>query len=471
MRRLSGLDSLFLSLETPTNLFHVGALAILDPSSGPGRAELVHEVIRQVLEERIHLLGPFRRRLHTAPGGIDHPVWLEDPDYKIENHLRRAAIPQPGGQAELAAYAAEVLGRPLDRDRPLWEMHLVEGVQDGLVAAVAKIHHCAIDGLSGVELTCNLMDLTPEIRPVDPPADPWQADELPLRAPMAVQSALRLASRTRALPGLAAGVASTALRVRANNRASPDGVPPTPFRAPATSLNKRLGRRRAIGFASLDRSDIDDLKAATGVSFNDVILTVTGTALREHLADRGEVPSAPLVAFVPVAAGGATTADRLDQSVNQLSGMLVSLATTTDDLAYRLRAVARSAAAAKSQDRLIGPSTMSSLAELAVPAFMRPASRLYGMANARLTRPMFNVTVSSFPGSDVPLYCGGSRLIAYYPFGPIVDGGSLNVTAMTYQDHVGVGILADAEALEDAEALAGRFPEALAATVKAVAAG
>src|SRR3954471_4089896 len=165
MHRSGGLDSAFLSLESRTNLFHVGAVTVLDPSTAPAGTPDHHEALCRVVEERLHLLGPFRRRLAEVPLGLDHPRWVEDSDIDVGYHLRRGHLPRPGGAGELAAYVADVLSRPLDGTRPLWEMHVVEGLDGGLVAGVTKIHHSVIDGVGGVELTANLMDLTPQPAP------------------------------------------------------------------------------------------------------------------------------------------------------------------------------------------------------------------------------------------------------------------------------------------------------------------
>jgi len=471
MRRLTGLDSLFLSLESPTNLLHVGAIAVLDPSTAALGAAAPYEAVRQVLHDRLHLLPPFRRRLVNVPGGLDHGCWIEDEDFQLDNHVRRGAVPSPGGELELAAFAAEVLSRPLDRDRPLWELHVVEGLRSGHVAAVTKIHHSAIDGLSGVELTCNLMDLSPETSPASLAAEPWDPDPMPSRTALTALAFARMARRLPVALSTAAVGGSTALRLRRLNRqAGAAESPPRPFASPATSFNKRLGRRRSVGMSIVDRADVERVRGAAGVTVNDVILALTGTALRAQLEERGEVLGRALVGFVPVAKPS-EVAGRLDRSVNELSGMLVSLATTIDDPVARLMAVSESGRRAKAQDQVIGSGVVGALAELAIPSLAGPVARLLAASGTLLGRPPFNVVVSSFPGSPVPLYCAGSRLVAFYPFGPVVDGAALNVTATSHEDHIGFGLLADADALPDVGELAARLPEALTELVKAVGRG
>jgi diacylglycerol O-acyltransferase / wax synthase len=467
MQRLSGIDSMFLSLESQTNLFQVGALSIIDPSTAPEGSPPPYEALRRVILERLHLLAPFRRRLVAVPGGLDHPRWIEDPDFDIDRHLRRGALPSPGGPAELARYAADVLSQPLDRTRPLWEIHVVEGLEGGLIAGVAKIHHAAIDGVSGVELTANLMDLTPATAAVPPPSEPWRPGQVPSWAALVGAALWDLGGvMPAAVATTTARTLQAALRIARHNRRRDTVAPPLPFSAPRTSLGTRLGRRRTVGLAQVDRADVEAVRSATSATFNDVILTLAGAVLRSHLEDRGELPSKPLVAFVPVSV---RSDDKLDTGVNRLSGMLVSLATTVEDPVVRLMAVSECSRHAKAQDKVLGPDIFSSIAELALPSVLGPMGRLVLRAGVTTRWPPFNVTVSSFPGPPVPLYCAGGKLLAYHPFGPVFDGASLNITAMSYLNQVGFGLFACGDAVPDVDLMACRIPEALTQLVKATA--
>jgi WS/DGAT/MGAT family acyltransferase len=472
VKRLSGLDSLFVSLESPTNLFHVGAVAVLDPSTAPPGSPPPYEAMRLVLEERLHLLAPFRRRLVTVPGGVDHPLWVEDRPVNLERHLHRGAVCAPGDDGEIARYAADLLSRPLDRSHPLWEMHVVEGLEGGLVAGVAKIHHSAVDGIAGTEVTGQLMDLTPEVGHVEPPG----GDE----ATQAAESAPSVASLLfGALPSAGRRAIPTALtlahllvasgRIRGRNRELDTVRPPSPFHSPRTSLSSKVGARRAVGLAQIDRDDVEKVRAATGATVNDVVLAVTGAALRAHLEDAGELPAEPLAAFVPVSVRGAH--DVGEKGVNRLSGMLVSLATSVADPIIRLLAVSESARNAKDQDRILGPNVFGTLADLAVPALLRPMGRLARATGLTTRRPPFSVVVSSFPGPPCPLYCAGAELVAYHPFGPVIDGAALNVTAMSYRDRIGFGLLACPDAVSDVDVLARRIPESMRELTKALDTG
>lgn len=470
MQRLSGMDSLFVSLESETNLFQVGAVAVLDPSTAPEHSPPPYEAFRRVIQNRLHLIPPFRRRLVPVPGGLDHPRWVDSPP-DLDRHLHRGALPTPGGDYELAKYAAEMLSHPLDRSRPLWEIHMVEGLEGGLLAGIAKLHHATVDGIAGTEVTAHLMDLTPEIAEVPPPAAEERQilDRIP--SPISLLLGALPSAGLRALPAIRTlgQLAMSAVRIRSRNRDFDTIPPPSPFRSPRTSLASKVGHQRGVGLTHIDREAVDEVREHTGATVNDVILAITGAAIRTHLEEKGELPDEPLVAFVPISVR--SSHDTLATGVNKLSGMLVSLETSVSDPVVRLMAVSESARSAKAQDRILGPDVFSSLAELAVPALLRPGGRLARSVGLTTRRPPFGMVVSSFPGPSFPLYCGGAEMVAYHPFGPIVDGAALNVTAMSYRDQIGFGVLACRDAVGDVGRLADRIPEAMRELRKAVTDG
>src|SRR5438270_4168883 len=464
MQRLRGLDAAFLSVETPNNHMHVAQTCVFDPSTVPGGYSF--ERVRQLVEDRLDLLPPFRRRLVEVPFRFHHPVWIEDPGFDLDNHLHRAAVPAPGGLAELAAFTADVVSRPLDRCQPLWEMHVVEGLEDGMVAAVAKMHHSTVDGISGAELTANLLDLEPTPAPVPPSQKPWTPERVPSALEL-VGSALGSLARQPVNAAVAAShVASAALRIARRNRTAGAAAPPPPFSGPPTPFNTTIGPRRRVAFTQLDLADVTAVKGAMGATVNDVVLATCAGALRAYLADRGEVGDRPLLAAVPVST---RARDGGGGAANRLSAMLVSLATTIEDPRERLAAIADGTRQAKAQDRLIAPTTLSELAQLLPPAVgaatVRFATRL------RLThwpRAAFNLVISNFPGPPVPLYCAGARLVAPYPLGPAFDGAALNITLQSYLDSLYVGLVADDRAVPDLWDLTRQLPDSLGQLCKTV---
>src|SRR5580658_2803762 len=182
MQPLVGLDAAFLSLETPTTPLHVGAVLVLDPPEGARSLfspSTRYAQIRRVIGQRLHLVGPLRQRALRVPLGLHHPVWVDDPEFSLDDHLSRASLPSPGGRAELDAFVASAMSRQLDPDRPLWEMYVVEGLADDRTALIAKVHHAILDGVSGASILAAFLDLTPRSRAIDMPTAQWDPDPLP----------------------------------------------------------------------------------------------------------------------------------------------------------------------------------------------------------------------------------------------------------------------------------------------------
>jgi WS/DGAT/MGAT family acyltransferase len=394
--------------------------------------------VRQLVESRLPLLPPFRRRLVEVPFQLHHPLWIEDPDFDLDYHLRRAALPAPGGAAELAAFAEEVMGRPLDRTRPLWEMYVIEGLENGLIATVTKTHHAAIDGVSGAELTVNLLDLQPE--PAETPDVPWQPDRIPSDLELVAYAVNSLARQPyRALKAVRR-TAEIALNVRRRNRQPNVTPPPAPFSAPNTSFNTTITSHRRFAFTEVTLDDVKMVKNALGGTVNDVVLAICSAALRKYLADNDEVIEGSLVGMVPISV---RSEDEKGAMGNRVSSMLVSLASDIDDPVKRLHTISDATKDAKEQDKAIGADILQDWAEFAAPAVAARAARLYSsMKIADRHRPIFNVTISNVPGPPFPLFSAGARMTAMYPMGPITDGGGLNITVMSYMGTMFFGLVA-----------------------------
>jgi len=456
MQRLSGLDATFLYLESPSNLMHVASTTVFDPSTVPGGYSF--DKVKELVASRLHLLPPFRRRLLEVPFQLHHPLWIEDPDFDLDYHMRRAALPSPGGEQELADFAADVMSRPLDRTKPLWEMYVIEGLENGLIATVTKTHHAAIDGVSGNELTVNLLDLQPEPMETVPDTE-WKPDRIPTDLEL-VGYALNSLARQPIL-GLKAArrTLEAAVTLRRRNRRPEITPPPAPFAAPRTPINKAITPRRAFAFTQLPLDDVKMIKNALGGTVNDVVLALCAGALRSYLEQRGELPSDPLVAMVPISV---RTEDLKGAMGNQVSQMLVSLATTIDDPVERLHEITKSTEGAKEQEKAIGAETLMNWAEFAAPAVAARAARLYSnMKLADRHRPLFNVTISNVPGPNFPLYSAGARMVAMYPLGPIADGGGLNMTVMSYMGTMFFGLNACRDLVPDVWNIARGLDEAL----------
>ena len=454
MQRLTGLDAGFLSMETPTAPMHVAGLAIFDPSEVEGRFDVDH--LREVYEPRLHLAPPFRRRLREVPFGLHHPLWIEDPDFDIDWHLRHVAVPAPGGPRELAELAAHLNAIPLDRSRPLWEMWLIDGVAGGHVAVLSKVHHAAIDGASGNEITVATLDIAQEGSEVPPPEVAWTPDAAPSDASMLTHATLSLLASPVGVVRAVRRSIDAALGRRSLPRSS---SPPAPFAAPKTSINGPLTRQRVFAMTSLSLPAVKAIKVHHDVKVNDVVLALCAGALRRWFEDRGEDLSGPLVAMVPVSVRAEGEKGAMG---NRVSSMLVSLATDVSDPALRLQVIGDATREAKER-HAVGADALTDWAEFAAPALLGRAARLYSrMHLANLHRPVFNVTISNVPGPPFPLYSAGARLAANYPMGPIFDGAGLNMTVMSYQDQLDFGLQGDPALLGDPWVLAGFLEDALA---------
>jgi len=457
MERLTGLDASFLALETPSSHMHVASLGIYDPTTVDGGISI--DRVTEIYSKRLHLAPPFRRRLAEVPLGLHHPLWIEDPDFDISNHVRHTAIPAPGGTQELANLVSRLVAQPLDRSRPLWEIWLIEGLENGNVGLLSKVHHSAIDGAAGNELLVALLDLSPEVVEHVPEQE-WVPDRVPTDPELLGYAATSLARQPLRVAKALSRTARAGLEVRRMGRSSHAAVlPPAPFQAPHTSFNTSLTPRRSYAFTTLDLPSVKAVKAALGCTVNDVILGLCGGALRRYLDDCNEEVDSSLVAMVPMSV---RTDDDATGQGNKVTSMLCTLATDLDDPLDRLKVIHECMAEAKEQQKAIGADTLQEWAEFAAPAVFGSAMRLYSrMKVADRVRPLFNVTISNVPGPPFPLYSAGARLIANYPVGPIIDGTGLNMTVMSYLDQLDFGLLACPDVLKDVWAVADHLHDSL----------
>lgn len=458
MERLSGMDATFLYVETPEAHMHVAMTGIYDVTTMEGGYSF--ETVKEHIRSRLHLVPPFRRRLVQVPFQFHHPVWVEDPNFNLDYHVRRIGCPAPGGRRELADVAAQIASIPLDRTRPLWEAWVIEGLKHERIGFVVKVHHSAIDGASGAEIMTEMYDLTPQGRGLEP--QPVEPERIPTDQELltyAALSKLRLARDSFGLVRRTVTSISSLVRAARDPNVIHGAVPLT---APRTPWNRAIGPHRTVSFARLPLDRAKAVKEALGVKMNDVILEMCAGTLRRYLASHGGIPDDPLVATCPVSV---RIGDEKGSLGNQVSAMFASLATNVDDPAERLRVICESTGGAKKDHELVGARTLTDWAEWAAPRTFGLAARLYGSMNESL-RPVHNLVISNVPGPPFPLYLGGAELIAAYPMGPIMDGAGLNITVLSYRDHIDIGFMADRELVPDvwdlAEAVQPAFDELVA---------
>ncbi|HET6817378.1 MAG TPA: wax ester/triacylglycerol synthase family O-acyltransferase [Mycobacteriales bacterium] len=466
--QLSGMDAAFLALESPELPLHVVGVLLLDPSAGDGWSV---DRFREVVRERLPRMPPFCRRLVHVPLALDRPYWhYETPD--IDDHLFWRRLGGSGDLHALGDLVGEITTELLDRSKPLWQLYVVEGLADGRVALIAKVHHSTLYGAAGAEFIAELLDLSPEpaSAPESPPGtSPATSAEPPGRLAVARRTALAQVRRPLAIGRLAVrgvrGAASAAGDlvgvVRHHGRA---GLPPV---APSTIISGTPTARRAAAFAALSLDEARAVKDAAGVKLNDVVLAAVAVALRGYLQARAALPDR-VVAGVPVNAGEGDAV-----GTNTLATMLVALPMQPALAgAELLVAVHDATTAAKAFTGAVGPGAIAELADVTPPAALSVvtwATRTLGLASVQPT--LLNLVVSNVMGPPIPLYLAGAQVDAIYPLGPLLPGAGMNITVLSNLDRLDVGVMACPDLVDDVWELVDRLPGALAELAEAVRGG
>jgi len=456
MEQLTGLDASFLYLETPSLHMHVSMAAVFDPTTVPGG--YAFDKLRDLVGERLAGAPIFRRRLVEVPFRLGHPYWVDDPNFDIDYHIRRGALPSPGGMEELGRFVGDVCSRQLDRSKPLWEMYIVEGGRDGTIAVVTKIHHSTIDGVSGAELLSQLFDLEPQ-PPATPPVPVTGADD-------ALPSELHLVGRalaTRVTKPVGVGrllwrTGRAVIDVR-RVRSRSAGRAALPLTTPRTSLNAAITPHRSVSFSSISLEDVKRVKRACGTTVNDVVLALCTGALRRYLLEGDELPAEPLVATVPVSVAPEVGNRR---GANKISAMFVALPCQIEDPLERLEAIHQGTKGAKEEHHALGADVLLNWAEHATPNVFSAAARTYTRLKlAEHHRPIHSLVMSNVPGPDFPIYLAGAELVAGFPLGPVMDGAGLNITVMSYRGVLNWGFMTCTESVPRTAALAASVPGVL----------
>ena len=481
MRQLTSLDAQFLALESARQTGHVGGLAILDPSTVPG-GSLACSNIETLLEERLPLLPPFRWTLAEVPLGLDYPYWIDDPDFDLHFHVRELALPPPGNDAQLSEQVARIMGRPLDRTRPLWELYLIHGLESGYSAMLTKIHHAVIDGMSGAEIMGLLLDLAPEGRelPEAPPGSrsvdekPGQLEMLgrglmgvpryPLRMlrslPSTVPNVDEVPAIFGGIPG-AGTVGRLAGRVQGVVTGNGSARERNTLQAPKTKFNGRISAHRRFAFGQLDLAEVKAVKKKRECTVNDVIVSICAGSVRRWLEKHDDLPDEPLVAQIPVSV---RSGEEVGTYGNKIMLMSAPLFTNEPEPLERLRLTHEAMVGMKERHSALPASLLQGANELIPPAvFSRAAKLTFRLSTSRPGRPAWNLVISNVPGPQFPLYCAGARLVANYPVSVITDGMGLNITVMSYDGHCDFGIVADRDLMPDVNEMIGWLSEELEA--------
>ena len=466
MRQLTSLDTQFLAMENDRVQGHVSVLGIYDAHTDAGRP-LDAALVGELISRRLHLLPTFRWRLAQVPLSLDYPYWVDDGTFDIEYHVRELALPAPGSDRQLAEQVARIIGRQLDRARPLWEVYVIGGLDDGRVAVLTKMHHAAVDGVSGAEVMSILLDDTTG-REHDPApevvAEPFPSDiqmlgrglvglmRQPLRVMRAGPTALPHLDDVptiRHLPGVKL-VARTSRAIKralpvTSNALSAQGSDIT---APRTRFQARVSPHRRVAFGSLSLREVKAIKNTFGCTVNDVVVAVCTSGLRSWLDERGELPAEPLAGFVPMSV---RTPEQKGTFGNRVSVLLTELPTDEPDPVQRLARISGAMRAAKERHRALPVSLLQDANHFIPPALLAQAARATSrLAGVRGLNQPANVMISNVPGPSTPLYLGGARQNAQFPVSGVLDGIGINITVMSYQDSLEVGIVVDREMVDDA---------------------
>jgi WS/DGAT/MGAT family acyltransferase len=449
-KRLSVLDELFLHLEGPNTHMHVGA-AIVFEGPPPDYQDFLDSAAK-----RLQLVPRFRQKLLTVPFGIGRPVWVDDPHFNIEYHIRHTALPAPGDDEKLKRLTARIMSQQLDRAKPLWEIWFAEGLGGDRWALVSKTHHSLVDGISGADIMSVILDLSPEGNEVEP--EPWRPEPEPTADALLVDALKeRLTSPTEALRIIQSSVLDPAKvpnRLLENAKALGAFVGGSLDFAPPSSLNTQIGPHRRFETVLVDLEELKRIKNSLGGTVNDVVLSVVAGGLRRLLTARGErIEDLELRAMVPVSVRADADKGALG---NQVASIWAPLPVSEGDAVARLRFVSDKMKDLKDSGQAVGAQLLTSLGEYAPPTILSQAARLVARQRA------YNLVVTNVPGPQFPLYSLGREMKEVYPVVPLSGNTTIGIALLSYNGTVGFGILGDFDAAPDLAVLAEGIEKSIA---------
>lgn len=454
MEQLQGMDASFVAMETPNSPMHIGSILIYDPSTAPGGFVRFKDILR-FYEERMRLSKTMRQKLVKVPFNVDYPYWVEDADFDLEYHVRHVALPKPGDWRQLNIQAARVFARPLDLSRPPWEMTVVEGLDNvpgipsGSYAIVSKVHHAAIDGMSGIDLMQALHTQTPSLAPPNEP-DNWKGEKYPNRVGMFAKGYVRawinpirqLGVSAQAVPGIyraAKGMVKGEFGLKAA------------MEAPKTRFNTKISPHRVVEGRVFELAHIKALRAlADGAKVNDVMLTVIGGGLNKYLSHHNDLPKTTMTAMAPISVRSEGEKNTMG---NQVSAMIAPLGTHLADPTERMAYVFDQTSRSKEMTSALGARQMTEASKVSPALFMALGAQLYtrlGVANY-MSRPVINTVVTNVPGPPVPIYQAGAKLVSMQGLLCLMDGMALGHVVQSYVKEATITFTADRDVMPDPE--------------------
>ncbi|MFN2100153.1 WS/DGAT/MGAT family O-acyltransferase [Altererythrobacter sp. MF3-039] len=452
MRQLQGMDASFVALETRNSPMHIGSILIYNPETAPGGFVRFKDIL-SFFESRMQLSRTIRQRLVRVPFDLDYPYWIEDPDFDLEFHVRHLALPKPGDWRQLCIQAARIFARPLDLERPPWEFTVVEGLDNvdgvakGSFAMVTKVHHAAIDGMSGIDLMEAMHTLASDEPPPYEP-DTWKPEKVPNPVELlgksyfnAVTNPLKqLEVAAKAAPGIANAIKGL---VSKDFNISGEMV------APKTRFNRVISSHRVVEGRSLPLADIKEIrKAVDGAKVNDVFLTIVGGAMRKYLLAKDDLPDKTLTAMAPISV---RAKEEKGDMGNQVAAMIAPLGTHIDDPIERMQYVHDRTNNSKAMTEALGARNMTEASKVSPALWMSLGAQLYtrlGLAN-RGVGPPFSTVVTNVPGPPVSIYSSGARLESMMGLLCLNDGLGLGHVVQSYCDEATISFTACRELLPD----------------------
>jgi len=455
MDRLSALDASFLLLEDRVNHMHIGSVGIFE---GPRPA---HDAVKAVVASKLPLVPRYRQRIRTVPLQLNWPVWVDDPHFNLNYHLRSTALPSPGGRSELRNLVGRIMSQQLDRTKPLWEMWIVEGLEDGRFAVVSRVHHCMVDGIAGTDLLAVLLDAEP--RSVVTEAPPFEPADEPSALELAREAVTSLVThpyqQVRSMLAGSGGVQALqdGIREFARGVVSMLGLArPTP----STSLNGAIGPHRRWDWANASLGDVKEIRRALGGTVNDVVLAVITNGFRELLLSRGEDVSDRVVrTLVPVSV---RTGDARGVYDNRVSAMFAALPVGIEDPAARLAAIRAQMDGLKESKQAVAGEILASLSGFAPSMLLTLGTRVA----ARVPQRNLNTVTTNVPGPQSPLYLCERRMLEVFPFVPLIPTTRVGIAIFSYCGALNFGITGDYDGAPDLDVLARGIEDGVAQLLK-----
>lgn len=451
MEQMQGLDAAFVALEQPNAPVHIGSIIVYDPSTAPGGFVRFKDIL-SFIENRLQLSKTLRQKMVKVPFGVDYPYWVQDADFDLEYHVRHVALPKPGDWRQLCILVSRIFARPLDLTRPPWEITVIEGLDNipgfpkGSYAMLSKVHHSAIDGVSGVDLMMATHTMTPDVTPLTTP-DPWKPEANPSQMETFVRGSLKgmtlpwrqMNATRKLLPGMFRA---------AKGFIKKDFDAKAILQTPKTRFNGSLSPHRMYGAENFKFADIKAIRSlAEGAKLNDVMLSITGGAMRNYLQAKEELPKNSVTAMAPISVRDESEKNAMG---NQVSAMFVPLGSHIDNAHERMKYVFEETGKAKALTEALGARQTAEMAKLA-PAFAMNvgADLFYRFKLADVSKPFMNTVVTNVPGPRIPIYSAGAKVVGVFGMMCLTDSMRLGHIVHSYMDDVTLSFTACREAIPD----------------------